>query len=239
MCTDMVHQLSKISTRTVHGKDDHTDMCGQRADICTDRQSTDSLWLSKISQGKDQHADMCTDGQPRTFCVCRRTAIDVLVFTGSGTFRRNMVILESFGSFGGAELHRRVRYLAMDGDLSTVRLGPYFDTRCRFELAFQCHRSQVNQHPVAEGMPFLQKSGQSASREEAAEKRKPRRSMQHSARRSMEIPDRGPCIFYCCVKPRSHKLPKCPWTTRNPIYVISKPLLTARLLYAFIFIVFS
>ena len=79
-------------------------------------------------------------------------------------------------------------------------------------------------------MPVLLKSGQSASREEAAEKRKPRRSMQHSARRSMEIPDRGPCIFYDCVNPRSnHKLPECPWTTRNPTYVISKPLLTATL----------
>ena len=123
------------------------------------------------------------------------------VFTGSGTFRRNMVILESFGAFGGAELHRRVRCLAMDGDLPTVRLSPYFDTRYSFELDFQCHRSQVNQHPVAEVMPVLLKSGQSASREEAAEKRKPRRSMQHSAHRSMEIPDCGPCIFYDCVKP--------------------------------------
>ncbi|KAG5400092.1 hypothetical protein IGI04_014699 [Brassica rapa subsp. trilocularis] len=98
------------------------------------------------------------------------------VFTGSGTFRRNMVILESFGVFGGEELHRRVRCLAMDGDLPAV-----------------------NQHLVAEVMPVLLKSGQSASREEAAEKRKPRRSMQHSAHRSMEIPDRGPCIFYDCL----------------------------------------
>ncbi|KAG5384565.1 hypothetical protein IGI04_036035 [Brassica rapa subsp. trilocularis] len=47
MCTDMVHQLSKISTRTVHGKDQHTDMCGQHADICTDGQSTDSLKSNK------------------------------------------------------------------------------------------------------------------------------------------------------------------------------------------------
>ena len=51
------------------------------------------------------------------------------VFTGSGTFRRNMVILESFGAFEGAELHRRVRCLAIDGDLRTVRLSPYFGTR--------------------------------------------------------------------------------------------------------------
>ncbi|KAG5378180.1 hypothetical protein IGI04_026022 [Brassica rapa subsp. trilocularis] len=91
---------------------------------------------------------------------------------GSGTFRRNMVILESFGAFGGVELHRRVRCLSMDGDLKTV-----------------------NQHPVAEVMPVLLKSGQSASREEAAEKRKPRRSMQHSARRSVEIPDHPPVRF--------------------------------------------
>ncbi|CAN7100058.1 unnamed protein product [Brassica rapa subsp. narinosa] len=35
MCTDMVHQLSKISTRTVHGKGQHADMCGQHADICS------------------------------------------------------------------------------------------------------------------------------------------------------------------------------------------------------------
>ena len=135
-----------------------------------------------------------------------------------------------FGAFGGAELHRRVRCLAMYGDHPTVRLSPYFYTKQSFELSFQCHRSQVNKHHVAEVMPVLLKSGQSASREEAAEKRKPRRSMQHSARRSMEIPDRGPCIFYDCVKPRSdHKLLECLWTTRNPTYVISKPLLTATL----------
>ena len=42
------------------------------------------------------------------------------VFTGSEMFRRNMVILESFGAFGYAELHRRVRCLAMDGELPTV-----------------------------------------------------------------------------------------------------------------------
>ena len=162
------------------------------------------------------------------------------VLTGSGMFRRNMVILESFGVFGGAELQRRVIYLAMEGDLTTVRFSPYFDTRYSFELTFQCHRSQVNQHPIEEVMPVLLKSGRSASREEAVEKRKPRRSMQHSARRSMEIPDRGPCIFYDCVKPRSnHKLPECPWTTRNPIYVISTPLLMATLFTHFLFHCFS
>ncbi|KAG5384690.1 hypothetical protein IGI04_036160 [Brassica rapa subsp. trilocularis] len=116
------------------------------------------------------------------------------VCTGSETFRRNMAILESFEAFGGAELHIRVRCLAIDGDLLTIRLSPYFDTRYSFALDFQCHRSQVNQHPVAEVMPILLKSGQSASREEAAQKRKSRRSMQHSPRRSMEIPDSGPSI---------------------------------------------
>ncbi|KAF3564160.1 hypothetical protein DY000_02013953 [Brassica cretica] len=94
-----------------------------------------------------------------------------------------MVILESFGAFEGAELHRRVRCLPMDGDLPTVILSSYLDTRYSFVLAFQCHRSQVNQHPVAEVIPVLLKRCQSASREEAAENRKPRRSIQHSARR--------------------------------------------------------
>ncbi|KAG5410943.1 hypothetical protein IGI04_007262, partial [Brassica rapa subsp. trilocularis] len=61
----------------------------------------------------------------------------------------------------------------------------------------------VHQHPVAEVMPVLLKSGPSASREEAAEKRKPRRSMQHSARRSMEIPDRK--FFSEAVATRSRR----------------------------------
>ena len=98
----------------------------------------------------------------------------------------------------------------MDGDLPTVRLSPSFDTRYNIDLSFQWNRFEGNDHLVADVMPILLKSGQSALREEAAEKRKPRRSMQHSARRSMEIPDRGTCIFYDCVEPRSHKLPKCP-----------------------------
>ncbi|KAF2542070.1 hypothetical protein F2Q68_00030840 [Brassica cretica] len=37
----------------------------------------------------------------------------------------------------------------MDGDASTVRLSPSFDTRYNFALAFQCYQSEVNQHPVA------------------------------------------------------------------------------------------
>ncbi|KAF3571630.1 hypothetical protein F2Q69_00059151 [Brassica cretica] len=68
----------------------------------------------------------------------------------------------------------------MDGNLSTIRLSPSFDTRYRFELAFQFRRSEVNQHPVADVMPVLQKSGQSASREEAVEKRNICRSMKNS-----------------------------------------------------------
>ncbi|KAF3510296.1 hypothetical protein F2Q69_00010003 [Brassica cretica] len=49
-----------------------------------------------------------------------------------------------------------------------------------FELAFQFHRFEVNQHPVADVMPVLLKSGQSASREEVVEKRNVCRSMQNS-----------------------------------------------------------
>ncbi|KAF3509073.1 hypothetical protein F2Q69_00005489 [Brassica cretica] len=49
-----------------------------------------------------------------------------------------------------------------------------------FELAFQCHRFEVNQHPVAEVMPVVLRSGQYASREEAVEKRNVCRSMQNS-----------------------------------------------------------
>ena len=59
------------------------------------------------------------------------------------------MILVSFGAFLSAELHRCVRCLGMDGDASTVRLSPSFDTRYNFALAFQCYRSEVNQHPVA------------------------------------------------------------------------------------------
>ncbi|KAF3591651.1 hypothetical protein DY000_02021864 [Brassica cretica] len=65
----------------------------------------------------------------------------------------------------------------MDGDLPTVRLGPYFDTRYSLGLSFQWCRFEVNQHPVAEVMPVLLKSGQSASREEAVEEMKDCRSM--------------------------------------------------------------
>ncbi|KAF3567398.1 hypothetical protein DY000_02014415 [Brassica cretica] len=42
----------------------------------------------------------------------------------------------------------------------------------RILLAFQCRRFEVNQHPVADVIPILRKSGQSASREEAVEEMK-------------------------------------------------------------------
>ncbi|KAF2541136.1 hypothetical protein F2Q68_00031536 [Brassica cretica] len=38
-----------------------------------------------------------------------------------------------------------------------------------FELAFQCHRFEVNQHPVAEVSPVLLRSGQSVPRERAVD----------------------------------------------------------------------
>ncbi|KAF2544737.1 hypothetical protein F2Q70_00021250 [Brassica cretica] len=93
--------------------------------------------------------------------------------------------LEKSGDFGvfwsllSAELHKCVRCLAIDGDLPTVKLSPYFDTRYRFTLSFQCHRFQVNQHPVTEVMLVLLKSGQSASREKAIKEMKDRRSITH------------------------------------------------------------
>ena len=57
----------------------------------------------------------------------------------------------------------------MDGDLPTVILSSSFETRYRFQLAFQFHRVEVNQNHVVEVMPVLLKRGQSASREEAVE----------------------------------------------------------------------
>ena len=108
----------------------------------------------------------------------------------------------------------------MDGDLPTVRLSP----------SFQFLRFEVNQHPVAEVMHVLLKSGQSASQEEAVEEMKDCRSITQHWCRSTVMPERGPSIFQDRLKPISHtKLPKHPWTTRNPIYVISKLLLTATL----------
>ena len=86
--------------------------------------------------------------------------------------------MEECGDFGvfwsllSEELHRRARCLAMDGDLPTIRLSPSFDTRYSFGLAFQFHWFEVNQLSVADVIPVLLKSGQSASREEAVEEMK-------------------------------------------------------------------
>ncbi|KAF2578154.1 hypothetical protein F2Q70_00009102 [Brassica cretica] len=124
----------------------------------------------------------------------------------------------------------RVRCLAMDRDLSTARLSLYFDKRYRFEISFQCRQFEVNQHPAADVMSILPKSGQSASREEVVEEMKDCRSMLVHWCRSTVMPEYGLSIFYDRLKPRiNHKLPEYPWTTRNPIYVIYKPLLTATL----------
>ncbi|KAF3560533.1 hypothetical protein DY000_02015754 [Brassica cretica] len=82
--------------------------------------------------------------------------------------------LEESGDFGvfwsllRAELNRRVRCLAMDGDFST--------------------------HLIAEVMPILLKSSQSASREEAVEEMKDYRSTVHHCRRSTVMPDYGPLL---------------------------------------------
>ncbi|KAF3572831.1 hypothetical protein F2Q69_00058845 [Brassica cretica] len=96
----------------------------------------------------------------------------------------------------------------MDGDLPTVRLS------LRFELTFQCCRFEVNQHTVAEVMPILLKSGQSASREEAVEEMKDCRSMKQYWCRSTVMPEYGLSIFYDRLKPRSnHELPEYLWTT--------------------------
>ncbi|WZZ53246.1 hypothetical protein YC2023_053353 [Brassica napus] len=107
-------------------------------------------------------------------------------------------ILEKYGDFGvfwsllSAGLHRCVRCLAMDGYLST-----------RFELAFQCHKLEVNQHPITEVIPGLLTSSQSATREEVIENIKECRSMQHCAYRSIGISECGPSIFENRLKPRS------------------------------------
>ncbi|KAF3559211.1 hypothetical protein F2Q69_00012790 [Brassica cretica] len=89
------------------------------------------------------------------------------------------------------ELHRRIRCLAMDGDLSTVRLSPSVVIRYSFELDFQFHRFEVNQHPIAEFMLVLLKSGQSASPEETVEEMKDFRSTVHPWCRSTVMPDMG------------------------------------------------
>ncbi|KAF3575873.1 hypothetical protein DY000_02030900 [Brassica cretica] len=79
----------------------------------------------------------------------------------------------------------------MDGELSTVRLSPSVVIRYSFELDFQFHRFEVNQHPIAEFMLVLLKSGQSASPEETVEEMKDFRSTVHPWCRSTVMPDMG------------------------------------------------
>ncbi|KAF3586318.1 hypothetical protein F2Q69_00029245 [Brassica cretica] len=76
-----------------------------------------------------------------------------------------------------------------------LRLSPSSDTRYSFELAFQCRRFEVNQHPVTEVMPVLLKSGQSASREEVVEEIRDCRSITQHWCRSTVMPERGQSIF--------------------------------------------
>ena len=87
-------------------------------------------------------------------------------------------------------------------------------------LAFQFHWFEVNKHPVPKVMLVVLKGGQSASQEEAVEEMKDCWSITQHWCRSTVMPKCGPSIFQDVLKPRSHnKLPKCLWTTRNPIYV--------------------
>ncbi|KAF2574652.1 hypothetical protein F2Q70_00002897 [Brassica cretica] len=95
---------------------------------------------------------------------------------------------------GDSESFTKVRVLC-DPELRDKGLSPSFDTRYSFELTFQCHQFKVNQHPVAEVMPVLQKSSQSASQEEAVEEMKDCRSITHHWCRSKVMPERGPSIF--------------------------------------------
>ncbi|KAF3535714.1 hypothetical protein F2Q69_00022854 [Brassica cretica] len=105
--------------------------------------------------------------------------------------RAGMIVLSS-----AHECTQAVRSLG--SLLNYVRLDP----RKRFE---------VHQHPVAEYMPVLLKSGQSASREEAVEEMKDCRSMKQHWCRSKVMREYGLSIFDDRLKPRSnHKLPECP-----------------------------
>ena len=102
----------------------------------------------------------------------------------------------------------------MDEDLTTVRLSSYFYTRYSFELDFQFHWFEVNQHPISEVMHVLLKSGQSASQEEAVEEMKDCRSTVHPCRRSTVMPEYGLSIFYDRLKLRcNQKLLEHPWMT--------------------------
>ncbi|KAF3536088.1 hypothetical protein F2Q69_00019822 [Brassica cretica] len=68
--------------------------------------------------------------------------------------------------------------------------------KCQTGFAKLLARFEVNQHPVAEVMPVLLKSGQSASREEAVEEMKDCRSMKQHWCQSKVMPQYGLSIFY-------------------------------------------
>ncbi|KAF3569542.1 hypothetical protein DY000_02015984 [Brassica cretica] len=111
----------------------------------------DRRWLRNI----DRQSVTSIDRTPLN-CVDRQSlkSIDIhlTVLVGTHTKVRFRDDLEESGDFSvfwsllSTELHRR-----------------------SFEVDFECHRFEVNQHPVAEVMHVLLKSGQYALREEAVE----------------------------------------------------------------------
>ncbi|KAF2587504.1 hypothetical protein F2Q70_00035716 [Brassica cretica] len=124
--------------------------------------------------------------------------------------------LMSYRRFGKARSLRRDRTACMCGSCVMTELGSSVFRSSYSDLSvtgldFQCHKFEVNQHPSAEVIHVLLKSGQSASREEAVEEMKDYRSMLKHWCRSTWMPECGPNIFYDRLKPRSnHKLPECP-----------------------------
>ena len=93
-------------------------------------------------------------------------------------------------------------------------------TQFEFYSSFCSHADFSNLSSVSEIMSVLLKSGQSTSQKEAVEKMKDCRSIRQHWCRSTVMPEYGLSVIYDRLKPRSHtKLPKYPWTTRNPIYV--------------------
>ncbi|KAF2560792.1 hypothetical protein F2Q70_00017383 [Brassica cretica] len=56
-------------------------------------------------------------------------ALNIFKETPEGHAKENEDNDENLGTYDEQELHRRVRCLAMDGDLPSVRLSPSLDTR--------------------------------------------------------------------------------------------------------------
>ena len=78
------------------------------------------------------------------------------MFSGLGTFRRKVVILGFLEPFECRTAHTYQMF----------RYGwRHFQDGQNFELAFQCHRLEVNPTVRSEVMPILLKSGQSVQRE--------------------------------------------------------------------------